>query len=79
MSFDAGGDEARQKGFPEKDKYHVMPLTCGIHTMSQINGSTEQKQTHGHREYTGGCQGGAGGRGVHWEFGMDRCKLLQDG
>ena len=28
--------------------------------MTQINLSTKQKQTHGHREQTCGCQGGGG-------------------
>ena len=41
-----------------------------------MNLSTKQKQTHRHREQTGGCQGeGAGGR-MDWEFGVSRCKLL---
>ena len=31
--------------------------------MPQMNLSTEQKQTHGHREQTCGCQGGGGGSG----------------
>ena len=30
------------------------------------------KQNHGHREQTGGCQGG----GTEWEVGVSRCKLL---
>ena len=28
--------------------------------MTQINLSVNQKQNHGHREQTGGCQGGGG-------------------
>ena len=36
--------------------------------------STEQKQTHGHREETYGCQ--EGGKGMDWEFGVSRCRLL---
>ena len=32
--------------------------------MTQMNLSMKQKQNHGHREQTGGCQGGGGwGRG----------------
>ena len=31
----------------EKDKYHMMSLTCGIQTMAQVNLSTKQKQNHG--------------------------------
>ena len=41
-----------------------------------MNLSTEQKQTHGHREQTCGCQEGGGGTGMDWEFGVSRCKLL---
>ena len=44
-----------------------------------MNLSTENKQTHGHREQTcGGCQGGGGegGSGMDGEFGFSRCKLL---
>ena len=39
--------------------------------MTQMNLSIKQKQTHRHREETGGCQGGGG-----WEAGVSRCKLL---
>ena len=44
----------------EKDKYHMMSLTCGIYYMTHMNLSTKQKQTHRHREQTCGCQGGRG-------------------
>ena len=38
---------------------------------------TKQKQTQKHREETCGCQGeSGGGRGIVWEFGVSRCKLL---
>ena len=38
---------------------------------------SEQKQTHGPTEQTCGCQGaGVRGRGMDWEFGVNRCKLL---
>ena len=43
--------------------------------MTQVNISTEQKQTHKYREKTCGCQGGGGGSGM-WEFVVGRCKLL---
>ena len=38
----------------------------------------QQKQNHGLRQHTGGCQpGGAGdGGGMKWEVGISRCKLL---
>ena len=41
-----------------------------------MNLSTDQKQTHWHREQTCGCQGGGGGSGMNEEFGVSRCKLL---
>ena len=44
--------------------------------MAQINISTEQKQTHGYREKTCGCQGGGGERWMDWESGVSRYKLL---
>ena len=44
----------------EKDKYHMISLTCIIQTMSQMNPSMRQKQNHGFREQAGGCQGGGG-------------------
>ena len=34
----------------EKDKYHMISLTCGIQNMTQMNLSTKQKETHRHRE-----------------------------
>ena len=47
----------------EKDIYHMISLMCGIENMTQMNLSMKQKQNHGHREQTGGCQGGGeGGR-----------------
>ena len=48
----------------EKDKYHVMLLTCGISNMTQVNLTMKQKQNHGHREQTGGCQGREGWGGM---------------
>ena len=38
--------------------------------MAQVNLSTEQKQTHGHGEQTCGFQGGGGGTGRDWQFGV---------
>ena len=43
--------------------------------MKQTNLSTEQKQTHRHREHTCGCQWELGGRGLDWEFAVSRGKL----
>ena len=39
-----------------------------------MNLATIQKQTQRYGERTWGCQ--EGGRGVDWEFGVGRCKLL---
>ena len=44
--------------------------------MAQMKLSTEQKQTHGHREQMCDGQVGWRGSGMDWEFGVDRCKLL---
>ena len=44
--------------------------------MAQINLSTEQKQTLGHRGQTCGCQRGWGGSEMDWELGVSSCKLL---
>ena len=44
--------------------------------MAQLNLSTEQKQTHGHREQTCGCQGGGRRSGMNRECGVSKCKLL---
>ena len=41
-----------------------------------MNLSMKQKQNHGYREQTGGCQGGGGEGGMVWEVGISRCKLL---
>ena len=32
--------------------------------------STEKKQTYGHGKHTSSCQGGEGGSGMDWEFGL---------
>ena len=48
----------------EKDKYHMISLTCGIQNMAQTNLSTKQKQTHRHTEQICSCQGRGG-----WERG----------
>ena len=40
-----------------------------------MNLSTEKK-THGLGKQTCGCQGGGGGTGMDWDFGVGRCKLL---
>ena len=42
--------------------------------MAQMNLSIEQKQTHGHRKQTRGCQRGGGGEVMDREFGVGRCK-----
>jgi len=35
-----------------------------------------RKENHEHGEQTCGCQGGGGGSGMDWEFGVNRRKLL---
>ena len=41
-----------------------------------MNLSSEKKQTCGHGEQICGFQGGGGGSGMDWEFGVSRCKPL---
>ena len=48
----------------EKGKYHMISLICGTQNMTQMNLSTKQNQTYGHREQTSGCQGGWGWKKV---------------
>ena len=43
-----------------KDKYRMILLTCGIERTININKETKQKQTHGYRNHTDGCQRGGG-------------------
>ena len=38
--------------------------------------SVKQKQTHRHAEQSCGCQGMGQRRGMDWELGVSRCKLL---
>ena len=65
--------QVRQK---EKDKCLMISLICGILNIVQINLSTKQKQTQGHREQTCDCQGGEERVWNGWEFGTSRYKLL---
>ena len=63
--------EASQK---EKDKYDITyPWSLKYNA---INLSMKQKQTHRHREQTGGCQGGEVWGGMRQRFGVSRCKQL---
>ena len=36
----------------------------------------QNRNNHGHREQTCGCQAGGRVNGMDWEFGVSRCKLL---
>ena len=44
--------------------------------MTQMNLSIEQKQVHRHIEQTVVSRRKGEERGVYWEFGVGRCKLL---
>ena len=54
----------------EKDRYHMIPLICGISNMTQMNLPMKQKQTHRHKEETCGCQGGGAGGGCTGSLGL---------
>ena len=45
----------------EKDKYHMISLTCRIENMIQMDLFIKQKQTHRLRKQTYGYQRGKGG------------------
>ena len=47
----------------EIHRHHTISLTCEISNRTQMNISTNQKQTHRHRQQTAGSQGG----GRVWE------------
>ena len=59
----------------ELERQIQISLISRIKYMVQMNLSTEKKQTHGYGEQTC-CQGGRGGSGMDWEFGVSRCTLL---
>ena len=44
--------------------------------MYGTNEPFHRKENHGHGEQICGCQGGVGGSGLDWEFGVNKCKLL---
>ena len=46
----------------QKEKYSMISLICGIGNTTLMNVSMKQKQTHRHREQTGGDQGVGEGR-----------------
>ena len=58
----------------EKDKHHMLSLTCGIYNTTQTNISMKQKQTPDieSRLVVAGVVGGSVGGGKDWEFGISR-------
>ena len=79
--MDGPRDYHTKRSKSEKDKYHMISLICGIYyySMTQMNLSMKQKQTHRHRGQTCGCQGGGEWGRMGWEFGISRCKPLYIG
>ena len=61
----------------EKSKTHTISLICGIYNTTQMNLSTEQKETHRHREQDCGCQG-VGRERDGWQFGVSKLVYLMD-
>ena len=49
----------------EKDKYHMMSLTCGIKKIMQMNLFAKWKQTHRHEKQSYGYQRGKGQGGIN--------------
>ena len=59
----------------EKDKmpYNIIYIWNLIYS---TNEPFHRKETHGLGEQTCGCRGGGRVRGMDWESGVNRCKLL---
>ena len=53
----------------------MLLLICGIQNTTQINLPMKQNQAHRGREQTLVTEQGCG-RGMNWELGISRCKLL---
>ena len=58
------------------DKYHTISHIWILIYSTNEPICRKKKQTHGLGEQTCSCQGEGGGRGMDWEFGVSRCKLL---
>ena len=44
-----GGHHTKQRK-PDGDRHHMIPLTCGIYSVTQMNLPIKQKQIHRHGE-----------------------------
>ena len=56
------------------------PASCQhTHAHTSLTALLTKGPSFRHKEQTCGCQGGGGGRGMDWEFGISRCKLLYTG
>ena len=53
-----------------------LDITFAYLILTSISFCDAVNLTHGLEELTCGCQGGGGGRGMDWESGVNRCKLL---
>ena len=53
----------------------MISLIYGIKNMAQMNLSTKQKETHGHKEQTCGCQGW--GEGIGWISSLGLTKAFR--
>ena len=60
----------------QKEKKIPYDITYIWNLIYGTNESFHRNEKHGHGEETYGCQGGGGGIGMDWEFGVNRCKLL---
>ena len=60
----------------ERERQIPYDIICIWNLIYGINEPFHRKENHGHGEQTCGCQGGRGGSGMDWEFGVNRCKQL---
>ena len=49
----------------DRDKYHMISLTCGIKKIMQMNLFAKWKQTHRHEKQSYGYQRGKGQGGIN--------------
>ena len=59
---------------PDKDKYHMISLICGIQKMKQMTLFTKQKQTHRQNKFM--VTKWEIGGGVNYEFEISKYTLL---
>ena len=74
--MDGTRDSPTERSQSERERQIPYDITYNWNLIYSTNEPVHRKENHGLREQTCGCQGGGGGSGMDWEFGVNRCKLL---